>query len=286
MFTITSYYQLVKPGMIYGNAVVMTGGFLLASRGQIDLGLFAATLIGMSLIIASGCVFNNYIDRDIDVLMERTRDRVSARGLISAEKMIVYGVSLGLLGVLILLLFTHVLTCIIALFGFFAYVFLYTLWTKRHSVHSTTVGSLAGATPPVIGYCAVTGRIDIVASILFLIMVLWQMPHFYAIGIRRLEDYTAASLPIMPVIHGIRTTKILMTIYIALFGMMTALLAILGYMGHVYFVVMTILAALWLGFGIKGFWTTNDHRWAHIMFILSLVIILSFGLLIAWDVII
>lgn len=280
---VKTYYELMKPGMIYGNAVIMMGGFLFASKGQIDLRLLLAVLIGQSLIIASGCVFNNYIDRDIDARMERTRDRVSARGLVSPHNMLASGTLLGLGGGLALVWFTNVLTFAVALFGFFAYVFLYTLWTKRYTVHSTIVGSLAGATPPVIGYTAVTGHIDLLAIILFLILVLWQMPHFYAIGIRRLDDYKAASLPIMPVTYGVRTTKILMLLYILLFAVAVLLLPILRYVGYVYLFVMLVLSIVWLKGAVRGFRTADDQKWAKSMFLLSLVIILSFSPLIAFD---
>lgn len=283
MSMVGMYYSLTKPGMIYGNAVIMSGGFLLASHGQIDLRLFAAALIGMSLVIASGCVFNNYIDRDKDALMERTRDRVSVKGLVSSRHILVFGVILGFLGAVILGLYVNLLVLGIALFGFFAYVFLYTLRAKRRTVHSALVGSLAGATPPVIGYAAVSDQVDLAASLLFLILVLWQMSHFYAIGIRRLDDYTRATLPIMPVVYGVRATKVLMAVYIVLFAIATVMLAALGYAGSLYLAIIGLLSGVWLIFAIYGFWARDDQKWARIMFILSLVIILSFSLLIAID---
>ncbi|MCI0562144.1 MAG: heme o synthase [Nitrososphaera sp.] len=279
-----AYYSLTKPGMVYGNAVIMLGGFLLASKGHVDLWLLIATLVGLSLVIAAGCVLNNYLERDIDARMARTRDRTLVQGLIPARNAVVFSAVLGLLGTTILFIYTNVLALAVTAFGFVAYIFLYTLWAKRRTVHSTLVGSLAGATPPVIGYTTVSGHFDLAAALLFLILVLWQMPHFFAIGIRRLDDYRTASIPIMPVVYGIPVTKILMLVYIVFFGVAATLLAVLGYVGHVYLTVMTVLSAAWFGFGIKGFWAIDDQKWAKMMFILSLVIILSFSVLIAANV--
>ena len=115
---IREFYSVTKPGIIFGNLITVAGGFFLASRGNIDFKLFIATLIGISLIIASGCVFNNYIDRDIDKLMERTKNRVLVQGLISAKAALIYAVILMLIGIIILSWQTNLLTVTIA-FGWF-----------------------------------------------------------------------------------------------------------------------------------------------------------------------
>ena len=121
----------MKPGIIYGNAITFSGGFLLASKGRVDLLLFLATIIGLSLVIASGCAFNNYIDRDIDAKMERTKNRVLVKGLIPIRHSMIYATMLGMIGIFILAHYTNVSTTAIALGGFFAYVVLYSLWGKR-----------------------------------------------------------------------------------------------------------------------------------------------------------
>ncbi len=225
-----AYYQLTKPGIIYGNAITTVAGFFLASKGHFNLGLFLAALIGISLVIASGCVFNNYIDKDLDATMERTKNRALVTGAISVRGAIVFGAILGLLGLATLGLLTNTLTAEIALLGLFFYVVLYSL-AKRRSVYGTIVGSISGAVPPVVGYCAVTGRFDLGALILFLILVFWQMPHFYAIAIFRQQDYTAAGLPVLPVVKGLRTTKIHILFYILAFTIAAAALYIFKFAG-------------------------------------------------------
>src|SRR3989442_676200 len=146
-----NYYQLTKPGLVYGNAVAVIAGFALASRGNFNFTLFLETLIGISLVMASGCVFNNYIDRDIDAVMERTKDRALVIGAVSGRGTLVYGTLLGALGFLALALWTNLLTVIVALTGFFFYVVLYTILSKRRSVYGTVIGSVSGAVPPVVG---------------------------------------------------------------------------------------------------------------------------------------
>lgn len=282
--SVNNYYQLTKPGIIRGNAITATGGLLLASKGAIDFGLFVAMLAGISLVMASACVFNNYIDRDIDKYMARTKNRALVTGAISAPYAIGYASALGILGFLILALYTNQLTALIALFGFFAYVVLYGVG-KRRTVHGTVIGSVSGAVPPVIGYVAVTDNIDSAAIILFLILVLWQMPHFYAIAMYRLDEYAKAKIPVMPIKKGIKNTKIQMLFYIDAFIIATILLTIFGYTGYSYGVIMVTLGCVWFWLGLKGFAKNiDDTKWARKMFLFSLVVLMTFSILISVDV--
>ena len=188
------YLQVTKPGIIFGNLISVIGGFLLASKGHIDYPLFVWTLLGVSLVVASGCVFNNYIDRDIDRKMERTKNRVLVKGLISPEASLVYATLLGIAGFMLLWFGANPLACWLGVMGFVVYVGVYSLYMKRHSVYGTLIGSLSGAAPPVIGYCAVTGDFDSGAAILLAIFSLWQMPHSYAIAIFRFRRTATARL--------------------------------------------------------------------------------------------
>ena len=165
------YLLITKPGIIMGNLISVLGGFFLAANGSQSLQLLLMTLMGVSLVIASGCVFNNYIDRDIDGLMERTRNRVLVKGLISPRASLIYASLLGVAGV-VLLGQINGLAALLGGLGFVVYVGLYSLWLKRRSVYGTLVGSLSGAMPPVIGYCAVRGEFDSGALVLLLIFSL------------------------------------------------------------------------------------------------------------------
>ncbi|MFN7097387.1 MAG: heme o synthase, partial [Gammaproteobacteria bacterium] len=189
------FFSILKPGIIFGNIVTVTGGFFLGFQHHLNPWLLLITWLGMSLVIGSGCVINNFIDRDIDKLMERTKNRVLVLGLMSNQMALLYALGLGILGFAILLFGTNGLTTLVSFIGFFFYVVVYSLLLKRKSTWSTIVGSVAGAVPPVVGYCAVTNQFDIGAVLLFLILFFWQIPHFYAIAIYRLNDYKAASIP-------------------------------------------------------------------------------------------
>lgn len=280
-----NYYLLTKPGIILGNLFTVGAGFLLASKGIIDVGLFLATLLGLALIMASACVFNNYIDRSLDKKMSRTKDRALVTGLISGRNAIIFAVILGIIGNVILLKFTNTLTVCVAGIGFFVYVVLYSLW-KSHTIYSTAIGSIAGAVPPIVGYCAVSNRFDLGALILFAMLVLWQMPHFFSIAIYHLKDYTAAKLPVLPIQKGIFKTKIHMLIYIIAFICVAALLTLFNYTGYVYLIVTTCIGLAWLALCLAGFKSQNDTLWSKYMFQLSLVLISAICLVIPFDLVI
>lgn len=277
------YLQVTKPGIIFGNLISVVGGFLLASKGDIDYPLFIATLLGVSLVVASGCVFNNYIDRDIDSVMERTKNRPLVRGLIDPKISLVYASVLGIAGMVLLLVAANVVAMLIAVVGFVVYVGVYSLYMKRKSVYGTLVGSLSGAAPPVIGYCAVTGQFDTGALILLLIFSLWQMPHSYAIAIFRFKDYQAANIPVLPVIKGISVAKNHIILYIIAFMFATLMLAISGYAGYKYLIVAAAVSIWWLGMALSGYKTTNDRVWARKLFVFSIVAITSLSVMMSVD---
>jgi heme o synthase len=277
---IKAYYRLTKPGIVYGNDLTAGGGFLLASRHHIDIGLLAAMLAGLSLVIASACVFNNYIDRDLDKKMSRTKNRALVSGSISRQNALIFASLLGVGGSIILGFLTNLLTLTVALAALFAYVVLYGIG-KRKTVHGTLIGTISGAAPPVVGYAAAKGHLDGAALILYLILVCWQMPHFYAIAMYRLSDYKAAGLPVLPAVKGLRRTKLEILIYTFLFVLSVIALSVSGYTGLVFLIVMAGLGLYWLWRGLAGFNAKNDTRWARQMFGLSLIVLLSLSLMLA-----
>lgn len=267
-----TYYGLTKPGIIYGNLLSTGAGFFVASQQHIHILLLAETLAGIALVIGSACVFNNYIDRDIDKAMARTKRRALASGRVSARNAMAYATVLGVTGFLILGVFTNLLTVAVGLFGFVDYVVLYGI-AKRRSVHGTLVGSLSGSAPIVAGYTAATGRLDGGALLLFLILTFWQMPHFYAIALRRLADYKAANIPVLPAVKGPRAAKFQIVLYVAAFALAAGLLFAYGYTGYVYLVCLGLYAAGWLALGLRGFKASDDKQWATRMFLYSLVML-------------
>lgn len=281
-FGLKSYYLLTKPGILMGNAITTIAGFSLASKGSFDFWLFFATLIGLTCTIGSSCVLNNYIDRKADQKMERTKQRALATGSISITFALVFALSLGVIGISVLAIFTNPLSVGIALFGFFVYVLLYS-FSKYYSIHGTLIGSLAGAVPPVVGYCAVSNHLDLGAWILFAMIVLWQMPHFYAIAIYRQKDYAAASIPVLPIKKGMRTTKIQMLVYTVAFVAASTLLFVFDYTGYAYLSIALVLGFGWLWLCVQGFSCKNDLQWARQMFRVSLVVVTALSLAMIFD---
>ena len=282
---IKDFLKITKPGIIFGNLVTVIGGFFLASRGDINIILLITTMLGITLIIASGCVFNNCIDRDIDKLMERTKNRTLVQGQMKLSTAIIYACLLGICGTLILYFNTNILTTIIALIGLFVYVIIYSMWLKRSSIYGTLIGSISGAIPPIVGYCAVSNNLDLGAGILFLILSIWQMPHSYAIAIYRFNDYKNAKIPVLPIKLGIATAKIHMLIYTILFAIASICLSLFGYTGVIYLVISIIVSLSWIILSLKGFYTKDDRIWARKMFIISILIITILSVTMALDVI-
>lgn len=269
-----AYYQLTKPGVLYGNVLTGVAGFMLAAAGEYDLWLFAAVIGGMTLVVASACVINNYLDRDIDSVMQRTKSRPSVTGVVKPLNILIYGIVLGVLGFTTLWLWTNLLTVIIGAIGFITYVWLYGAWSKRQSIHGTLVGSISGAMPIAGGYAAVSGNVDAGLIIVFLILFFWQFPEFYSIAIYRRKEYAAAHVPVMSVVKGVRSTTIQIYIYTVLYVISTLLLTIFGYTGVVYFVVMAIVGGYWIWLAGKGLGAKNPEKWARKMFRFSMITIL------------
>lgn len=277
------YLALTKPGIIMGNLIAAASGFFLASRGSVEVQVLLAVLAGVALVIASGCVFNNYIDRDIDSKMERTRNRPLVSGKVPLQAALLFGALLGMAGFFVLYWWVNVYALGFALLGFFVYVVLYSVFYKRASVHGTLIGSLSGACPPVIGYVAVSNHFDIGAATLLLIFCLWQIPHSYAIAIYRLDDYVSADIPVYPVKQGVKAARSQMIYYIIGFGLAAIFFVYKGYVGKLYALAMGGMSLYWLFLAKVGYEPGGERLWARKQFVLSIVTIILHSLLISVD---
>ncbi len=282
MDTLRDYLSLTKPGIILGNLISVVGGFLLGSHGQVNGTVFAATLLGVALVIGGGCTFNNCIDRDIDALMRRTRNRPLVQKRVSLAEALALGLLLTLCGFALLALFTPPLVALITAAGFIVYVGLYSLGLKR-TRHGTWVGSLSGAVPPLAGYCAASGRFDMAALILFAMYAVWQFPHAYAIAVLHLQDYARAAIPVLPVVQGVARIKRNMPAYVALFTASGLLLFLTHNAGWGYLVVLLGLGFAWM----RSAWINrrgdDDRRWAKTSFLYSVVMIMALSLMMSVD---
>lgn len=285
--TIKDYYRLAKPGIVYGNVITTVASFLYATRwhffGWLSVELFLAMLIGISLVIASACVCNNYLDREIDAKMGRTKNRALVTGLISPTSALVYAAILGVIGLALLEIYVNLLTAGIALIGFVFYVVVYAA-AKRGSSWGAVVGSVAGAVPIVVGYTAVMNEFNIVALILFLILVVWQMPHFYAIAIYRLDEYVAAGIPVLPAVKGINRTKISILLYIIAYVVLVSSLFIVGVAGYTYLLLVLLFGVAWFLLAVRGFAYKayfQEAKWAKWIFRMSLIVMVAFSVTLA-----
>lgn len=280
---LNAYYQLTKPGVLYGNVLTAAAGFFLAAAGDVDWWLFFATIMGMTLVIASACVINNYLDRDIDSKMERTKKRPSVTGSVPPRNIAIYGTILGIFGFIALALWTNWLVVLIGALGWIIYVWLYGALSKRRSIHGTLVGSISGAMPIAGGYAAVSGAVDAGLIIVFLILFFWQFPEFYSIAIYRRKEYAAANVPVMTVVKGVKSTTWQIFVYTVLYVISTLALSVYGYTGATYFIIMALLGGYWIYLAYQGFGHRTPEKWARQMFkvsmwtILILCLMLSIG---------
>lgn len=278
-----AYYELTKPGVLYGNTISAVAGFLFASHGAIDWLLFGSVFVGTLLVIASACALNNYLDQDIDAKMERTKKRAFLIQTVGPRGALIFSIILGLTGFAILAAFTNWLVVLVEIIGYIDYVVLYGMLSKRRSVHGTLVGSISGAAPILAGYVAATGSLDVGGLLVFLIIFVWQMPEFYSISIYRRKEYATAGVPVISVVRGIRRATQEIFIYTALFVLFSILLGITGYASTTYTLIMVGAGAYWLLLGAKGFRAKDSEAWSRRMFKFSLIILLLFCGLISVD---
>ncbi|ASK61151.1 protoheme IX farnesyltransferase [Virgibacillus phasianinus] len=228
-------------------------------------GIFLLTIIGSTMVMAGALLLNNWYDVDIDTVMARTKNRPTVTGSISLKTVLYMGIAFSVIG-FILLLFTTIEAAIYAFIGWFTYVILYTMWSKRKYTLNTVIGSISGAVTPLIGWAAIEPAYHIVPIILFLILFIWQMPHTFAIAIKKYDEYKAAKVAMLPVVYGFGITKRQMVVYIAC---LLPLPFFLAQLGTVFIVASTILTVIWLVVSIGGFFTKDDWKWAQVMFLCS-----------------
>lgn len=242
-------------------AVYITGGTF-----SDHLNTFFLMVIGSIFLMAGALALNNWYEVDIDREMKRTLNRPTVTGNISLNNVLAIGIGLSALGLLLLMLTTWE-TAIYGFVGWFTYVVLYTFWSKRKYTLNTIIGSVSGAVTPLIGWAAIEPAFHIVPIILFLILFIWQVPHTFAIAIKRYDEYKAAKVPMLPVVYGFEFTKRQIFIYILC---LLPLPYFLGMLGPTLMVVATILNIGWLVLAIRGFFMKDVQKWARHIFIYSL----------------
>ncbi|MFJ8261663.1 heme o synthase [Rummeliibacillus sp. NPDC094406] len=268
---VKDFLALIKIGIVNSNLVTAFTGLWLAFQftdrhflQELDIMFYA--IVGSAFIIAGSGAMNNYIDQDIDPVMTRTKSRPTVTGRFTPRFVMTAALVLLFMGE-ILLFMASFAAGVWGLAGIISYVVLYSMWSKRRFVSNTIVGSISGAIPPVIGWAAVDPSLGSGAFALFCIMFAWQPPHFYALAMKRTEEYRAARIPMLPVVKGFNRTKKSMLIWIVLLFPLPFLLMKLG-LGFI--ILATTLNLGWFILAISGFKAKDDLKWANKMFIYSL----------------
>ncbi|MED4805245.1 heme o synthase [Bacillus atrophaeus] len=265
--------QTIKTGIIKSNLIPMFAGLTLALYTyhfslleKVPEIIYA--LIGSVLVMGAAGAFNNLYDRDIDSIMERTKNRPTVTGEIKPRTVLWLGIFMSTFGIIILA-FASSLAAFLGFLGLFFYIVPYTMLSKRRTIYNTEIGSISGAMPPLLGWAAIYPDITHPAIIgLFVITVIWQMPHFYAIAIRKHEEYKAAKVPMLPVVKGIKRTYIQTNIYLVA---LVAISFLFGSLSIGLMLVALLLGVLWLMLSLLGYKKMDSEKWAKSMFIFSLL---------------
>lgn len=236
--------SLTKPRII--SLLLVTTIAPMFAAGRPSWQLLVIVAIGGYLMAGGANAVNMYIDRDIDDLMSRTRLRPIPSGRLAAPAVLAFGLLLSTAATGLLARYVNVLTAGLALAGFYFYVFVYTRWLKRSTPQNIVIGGAAGAFPPLVGWAAVTGRVDLSAAYLFLIIFYWTPPHFWALALNKQKDYARAGVPMAPLVWGERTTINQMVLYTIVLIALTVLPVAFGAFGAIYLAAALILGAIFL----------------------------------------
>ncbi|HEX9267946.1 MAG TPA: heme o synthase [Candidatus Limnocylindria bacterium] len=243
--------SLTKPAIMSLLLLTALGGMFLAQRGVPSFGLLAATLIGGAAASGGAASLNHYFDRDIDERMRRTRKRPLPAHRISTGVAIWWGIALNVVAFTVLAVFTNLLAAALALGGTVFYILVYTIWLKRSTAQNIVIGGAAGAIPPLVGWAAITGSLDLAAWLLFAIIFFWTPAHFWALALLIRDDYERAGVPMLPVVRGDEATAWNILAYAASLLPLTLLLFIIGGLGYLYLAAAIILGALFIGYAFR-----------------------------------
>ncbi len=266
------YLALTKPGIVIWLMITAFCAMVVASRGIPGLGVSVATLGGLALSAGGAHAVNMWYDRDIDQVMERTKNRPVATGRISARNSLIFGVTAGILAFVLQAVFVNSMTAVTCLGGYLVYVFVYAVWLRRRSPQNIVIGGAAGAFPPLVGWAAITNHVGLVAGLMFLLIFLWTPPHFWSLALYKQNDYRRANIPMMPIVRGYRSTTIQTLVYTMLTVATSLALFWLGGLSWVYLVVALIAGATFLVYQVRlllapdktGSWAKRNFKFSLI----------------------
>jgi len=245
------YVALTKPRIIELLLITTVPTMVVAEKGLPSLWLILATVIGGTMAAGGANAINMYVDRDIDAIMKRTRNRPLVTGLIAPRNALIFAIALETVAFIWLWAFVNLLSAALAVAACLFYVFIYTLWLKRTSKSNIVIGGAAGAAPVLIGWSAVTNSVGWAPILLFAIIFYWTPPHFWALAIRYKDDYAAADVPMLPSVVTLRETSVRILIYTVWLWFLTLVFAPVGAMGTIYWVAAIVLGAVFTAFSVQ-----------------------------------
>jgi len=251
MARVLDYVALTKPRIMILLLITTFSAMLIAAPGQVSPWIVVVTLLGGALASGSASAINQLLERDIDALMARTKRRPVAAGRIQPPFAFAFATLLGFVAFAVLSVFVNLLTAVLAIAGLLFYVLVYTVWLKRLTPQNIVIGGAAGAVPPLVGWAAATGRIDLPAVVLFLIVFLWTPPHFWALSLYRRDDYARAGVPMLPVVAGEDATRRQIVVYSAVLVVVSLLLFPIAGLGVLYTAVAGLSGALFIVLAVR-----------------------------------
>jgi heme o synthase len=249
--TLGDYVALTKPRIIELLLVTTVPTMIVAERGLPSLWLVAATVLGGTLAAGGANAMNMVVDRDIDRVMLRTRNRPLASGRLTARAALTFAVGIELAAFAFLWATVNLLSAALAVAACLFYVFVYTLWLKRSSASNIVIGGAAGAVPVLVGWTAVTNSLDWPPVVLFAVIFYWTPPHFWALAIRYRDDYARAHVPMLPVVASLRTTAVRIVLYTLLLWALTLVFAPVAGMGDIYIAAALVLGAVFTWLAVR-----------------------------------
>ena len=265
MNLIKNYFELTKPKVVMMMLITAIVGMLLASKTLPSLSLMLISLLGIGLCASSAATINQIIDRNIDANMARTSERPLPQGNITTLNASIFALILMIAGTTILVLKVNTLTALLTVSSVIGYAFIYTVFLKRATPQNIVIGGLAGAAPPLLGWTSISNSIDPNALLLVLIIFVWTPPHFWALAIYRRDDYAKEAIPMLPVTHGIKFTKLQIILYTILLLIVSILPYIVLMSGRIYLFSALFLGLFYLYSSIKMY-LTDDEKYPMISF--------------------
>lgn len=248
---IKDYFEVSKPGVVGLMLFTVLVGMLLAEPLNIQPLLILATVFGVALVASSAAAINHIADHKIDAAMRRTCERPLPTGKLTKRQVLLFAAFSGSIGTAILVLWVNYLTALLTIFSLLGYAVIYTRFLKYATPQNIVIGGAAGATPPLLGWVAVTNQIELEALLLFLIIFIWTPPHFWALAIYRREEYGKVNVPMLPVTHGEEYTRLQILLYIVLLTVVSVLPFVTGMSGVIYLFSISLLNAVFLYYGIS-----------------------------------